>query len=1048
MLRNIIHRPIAVTMILIALTAVGILAFMHIPVSLMPKIDIPLITVQLSNPGASVNEIEQQLVTPMRQRLSQVAGLKEIESQSRMDAGIITLTFEPGANMDLLFIDVNEKIDRAMGSMPEGMNRPKVIKASAMDIPAFYIDIAPRSTNPDPESQSLQMAKTSTLVRNVIVKRIEQLEQTAMVDYSGSVGSEIQVVPDMEKMESLGLTNANIENAIQENNLVLGALNVASGIYRYSIHFDEQILCREDIEQIWIRHQGRMIQMGDICQVIEKPAVRNGIVRSNGKDAITLAVIKQNDARMEDLQQNMNQLMERMAKDYPELTFQITRDQTELLTYSMHNLEWNLVLGALLACVILFVFNGGWRTPLLIIISIPLSLILTLLVFYLMGISLNIISLSGLILGVGMIVDNAIIVIDNIRQRGDVVLGTKEVFMPMLSSVLTTCSVFIPLIFLSGTAGALFFDQAMGVTIALFASLAVASLVVPVYYYSLQRKDKSQGERAKGNAECDKATVTPAQEHRWAERRLLTLYEPGMRWTLRHSGRCLVGFGLAVVCILAISPWIKKERMPEIAHDDALMTIDWNAGIAAEENDRRVCQLLDTQQDHLSGTTSMVGAQEFILSHTRNITGNEAVVYLKAHSAEALDSVKVGVTDWMSQHYPQAKVEFEIAGNIYDIIFQTNKPDLQLRLQRKEGGRPSTEQATLCTQYLQQKWPQTDIQPVATEEVINLSADPERLAYYHVSYSHLYNKVRELIGSSQVYEISSGGQSIPVIVGQERREVEQVLQSAIRTGDGIDVPLSYLVQVQHAINYKRLSAGSEGEYVPISIEHATDATIDEIIQAPLPTAAQQGMDAVKCTLHGNYFEARDMIQELLVVLIVAISLLYFILAAQFESLVQPAIILTEIVIDVCIVMLVLWVMGESLNIMSMIGMVVMSGIIINDSILKVDTINRLYRSGMPLLKSIVTAGHRRLKPIVMTSLTTILALLPFLHRGDMGSAMQYPLSLTLIVGMTVGTLVSLYFVPLIYYIIYARTDRRRRATQSAMMDDNVQSHTPQSVTEP
>ena len=177
---------------------------------------------------------------------------------------------------------------------------------------------------------------------------------------------------------------------------------------------------------------------------------------------------------------------------------------------------------------------------------------------------------------------------------------------------------------------------------------------------------------------------------------------------------------------------------------------------------------------------------------------------------------------------------------------------------------------------------------------------------------------------------------------------------------------------------------------------------------------------VRCSFQGNYFDSREMIRELAMVLIVAVLLLYFILAAQFESLLQPAIILTEIVIDVSVVMLVLWMVGESLNIMSMIGLVVMSGIIINDSILKVDTINRLYRSGVPLLKAVWSAGHRRLKPIVMTSLTTILALLPFLHKGDMGSAMQFPLSLTLIVGMTIGTLVSLFFVPLVYWIVYRK----------------------------
>lgn len=1014
MLSKLIHRPIAVTMVLIALTAVGILAFTHIPVSLMPKIDIPLITVQMSNPGASVSEIEQRLVSPMRQRLSQVAGLKEIESQSRMDAGYITMTFEPGSNMDLLFIDVNEKIDRAMSSMPNDVSRPKVIKASAMDIPAFYIDITPKVTSNDPEMQSLKMAQTSTLVKNVIIKRIEQLPQTAMVDYSGTVGSEIQCIPDMERLEAMGMTTSTIESAIRENNLVLGALSVSSGIYKYNIHFDQQILCREDIENIWLRHQGRMIQLRDLCQVVEKPAVRNGIVRSNGQDAVTLAVIKQNDARMEDLQSGMESLLEHLHEDYPDLEFRITRDQTELLTYSMNNLEWNLLLGALMACIILFAFNGGWRMPLLIIISIPLSLILTLLVFYMMGISLNIISLSGLILGVGMIVDNAIIVIDNIRQRGDVVLGTKEVFMPMLSSVLTTCSVFIPLIFLSGTAGALFYDQAMGVTVALFASLIVASLVVPVYYYSLTPNPSPR----EGSRSFTNLTKTSAQNR--AERLLLKLYEPGMRWTLRHGRACMMGFGCAIVLILALSPLMRKERMPAMDHDDTLMTIDWNSGISTEENDRRLRGVLESVQEHLTATTTMVGAQEFILSHTKDITSSEAVAYLKCRSSEGLDSVQTLINDWMAGHYPDAKVEFAIAGNIYDIIFQTDKPDLELHLQRAAGGRPAPEQTAQSVKFLQREHPEIPIQPVSTEQNLNLTVDPEQLAYYHVGYNQVYGKLREMVGSSQVYEISSGGQSIPVIVGQENRDVEAVLQSTLKTGEGVDVPMSYLVHSGYKTSYKRLSAGSEGEYVPVRIDHAPDKEIEAIMKDPLPQELRSGDDAVKCTFHGNYFEAREMIRELLAVLTVAILLLYFILAAQFESLLQPAIILTELVLDICIVMLVLWVMGESLNIMSMIGMVVMSGIIINDSILKVDTINRLHRSGMPLLQSVWTAGHRRLKPIVMTSLTTILALLPFLHRGDMGSAMQYPLSLTLIVGMTVGTVVSLFFVPLLYFIMYRK----------------------------
>lgn len=1007
MFKQLLHRPIAVSMVLIAIMAVGMLSLSYIPVSLMPEVDIPYITVQMSKPGASTTEIEQQMVTPMRYQLSQMAGLKEIESQARADMGSIILTFEPGANMDLLFIDVNEKIDRAMNIMPKDMPRPKVIKASVMDIPAFYIDISRRGTDDNDD-----IAQLSRLVRNVITKRIEQLPQTAMVDYSGTVGSEIEIVPDMNKMQSLGITSHDIETAINDNNLVLEALSIVSGIYRYNIHFDSQIISKKDIENIYIRHEGRLLQLKDICRIIEKNGIRSGIVRHNGKNAITIAVIKQNDAQMKDLQDAISTLIKHLQTDYPDLEFNITRDQTELLSFSMTNLKWNLIVGAILACLILFIFNGGWRVPLLIIISIPLSLIITLLCFYILGISLNIISLSGLILGIGMIVDNSIIVIDNIRQRNSVIAGTKEVFMPMLSSILTTCAVFIPLIFLSGTAGALFYDQAMGVTIALFASLAVATIVVPVYFFTLFKNKPydNHGERK-------------------AEKALIHVYKPAMRWTLRHGKWCFVGFAGCVIIIILLFPHMEKKRMPSIAHNDTMMNIDWNEGISTEENDRRTQELLNTAKENIVTTTAMTGVQEFILSHTKDITNNESAIYIKTGDNTTLDSVEQTFHTLMQKKYPTAKIEFNISGNIYDLIFQTDKPDLEIRLQKTDGGRPSVAEARMFTDSIRHMFPETDIQSVATEEILRYIANPEQMALYHISYRQLYNRLKELAGHSKVYEITNGEQSIPIIISQEKINSNDLMQKTIRNEEGIDIPLEYIVKETKEENFKRLSAGSEGEYYPVIIEKTSDKTAREII-----SYAEQlhniSLQNIRPSFHGNYYESRQLVSELTLIFAVAILLLYFILSAQFESLLQPFIILTEIVIDICIVLLTLWAIGESINIMSMIGLVVMSSIIINDSILKVDTINHIYRSNkrISLLKSIIIAGHRRLKPIIITSLTTVLALLPFLTKGDMGSILQFPLSITIIVGMIAGTTVSLFFVPLVYFVIYRKKKTNHKVT--------------------
>ncbi|WP_027450771.1 efflux RND transporter permease subunit [Xylanibacter brevis] len=1010
MLRKLIHRPIAVSMIVVAVMVVGIVALRHIPVSMMPQIDIPRITVQMSNPGASVTEIEQQLVGPMRQQLAQVAGLKDIESVSRMDIGTITLSFEPGADMDLLFIDVNEKVDRAMNGFDRQVSRPKIIKASVLDIPAFYVDITTANDKGDDSATSEQkLAQLSKLVRNVILKRFEQIPEVAMVDFSGTVGVEIQCVPDMDKLSAMGIGVEDIERTIRDNNITLGALSVVNGIYRYSVHFDAQILSKEDIENLYVRHGDRMARLKDICEVKEHAAVRNGIVKSNGKDAVTMAVIKQNDAQMEVLKEHVEELMEQLRTDYPDIELVVNRDQTELLSYSISNLEWNFALGALLACLILFVFNGGWRTPLLIIISIPLSLVLTLLCFYLFGITINIISLSGLILGVGMMVDNAIIVIDNIMQRKDAVRGTGEVFVPMLSSVLTTCSVFIPLIFLNGTTGALFYDQAMGVTMALAASLLVAAMVIPVYFHNLYLRKGLRG----------KKRVTPG------ERLLMRWYVPMNQWTMRHGKLCLSFFGIAVVLIAVLFPFVKKERMPYIEHSDALMVIDWNAGISGHENARRTDEVLQVARQSMTATTAMMGTQEFVLSHTEDITGSEAIVYFKTESKEALDSAQTAMSQYLAKHYPKAKVEYKVAGNVYDAIFQTDKPDLEIRLQNVDGGRPSVALAREMTVDLHRTFPDVGIQPVAVEENLQYVADLEQLAFYHVSYQQLYSRLHQLLGGNKVHEISIGTQMVPIVVGQDSRLADVVMQSTIANSENVEIPISFLVKERRVENYKRLHASIDGEYYPVSIEHADDKTVGRMMKHCDNICGDKN-SKVAVGYKGNYFESRQMIGELAVVLLVSLLLLYFIMAAQFESLLQPFIIISEVVVDVSVVLLVLFACGESLNIMSMTGLVVMSGIVINDSILKVDTMNRLYRSGHTLLHAVVEAGHRRLKPIVMTSLTTILALVPFLHRGDMGSALQFPLSLTLTVGMVVGTLVSLFIVPLEYYVIYHLKDRKKK----------------------
>jgi Cation/multidrug efflux pump len=496
MVKNLIKRPIAVTMCIIAILILGGVAISMLPVSLMPNVDIPQITIQISNPGANARDVNDNLIQPIRNQLTQLSDIKEMRCEANNGGGIIFIEFEYGSNLDYNFIEVNEKIDRAYSSFPKELERPKVIKASATDIPAFFIDLTIK------EGSKKSFMELSKFAKEVISKRIEQVEQVALVDVSGIQGTQILIEPYIEKIKSLNISVENLGDAIVSSNVSLGNLTIKDGYYQWNVRFDSQINSKEDVEKIVLKINDRVYKFNDLAKVSIEEATPKGMVRSGDKRSVTFAVIKQNDAQMSDLKNQLNKLINNFNNEYKDINFTVSRNQTELLDYSINNLKSNIIVGAILAVLVIFFFLKDFKSPMLVVITIPLSLVISLLALYLLGISINIISLSGLILGIGMMVDNSIIVIDNITQYWErfrykdldkaIVKGTVEVITPMLSSVLTTCSVFIPLIFLSGIAGSLFYDQAMGVTVALFSSFFISIIVIPVYYRIFYKKSNKR----------------------------------------------------------------------------------------------------------------------------------------------------------------------------------------------------------------------------------------------------------------------------------------------------------------------------------------------------------------------------------------------------------------------------------------------------------------------------------------------------------------------------------------------------------------------------
>ena len=1010
MFKTLIQRHIAVTMVLIAVRVLGIVAIKKLPVSLVPDIDIPQITVQVTSPDRSARELNETMLNGLRSELVQVPHLTDITCTARDGSGLIQMTFEYGADADYVFIDVNERVDNAVSSWRGNEERPTIARASATDIPAFFVNVSLKNG----DAAGLRFLEMSDFTRQVIVRRLEQLPEVAMVDISGQVFPQLLVIPDMEKLRAIGIDENQLSSAIQGANVRLGNLSIRDGEYRFNVRFESTVVTREDVENVYIKIRDRVYQIKDLAEVREEQQKAKGMVTSDGHQCVTLAVIKRTDARMADLRKGISKLMDTFTHDYPDMDFTVTRDQTELLDYSINNMIKNLLFGALFACLIIFFFMQDVRSPMLVVITIPTALILSFLLFYVIGITINIISLSGLVLGLGMMVDNSIITIDNITQRWQkgepladaCVYGTQEVFTPMLSSVLTTCAIFLPLIFMSGIAGALFYDEAMAVTITLVSALIVSVLVIPVFYYLFYR-----------NQPC----FTP---NRFIQKisvgGMTSGYERIMSWFFRHRGVMWCIFGVSLLVIGVLFKGLDKQKLPALSHSDTLVNIEWNERVSVEENNSRCEKIVAQFPDLVEQYTSMTGAQQFALSHTRETGISEAIIYLKAGSVNDIKEIESRVADFIHSNWREAVCTTQASGNIFDMLFSEKEAPVVARLKCSDGKTPEPDQLTTLLFDIRDALPGITVQPAEWNEYIELVTDPEKLALYNVSFSQILGYLQNSMNASSVLRISKGDISMPVVIGVGEKEARDLIQGSYIETSGGRVPLEILLKETRNRDLKQITSGVDGEYYPLVLDvkgreaRRAMETIQNVVRQD---------DRFDVSFTGSYFSNREMIKELCMVLLVSILLLFFILAAQFESLVQPFIIMSELIIDIFAVLAVLWLFGESLNLMSMIGMVVMCGIVINDSILKVDTINRLREKGFGLKHAILEAGSRRLKAIVMTSLTTILAIAPFLVRGDMGSDLQYPLSLALISGMIAGTFVSVFFVPLAYYVIYKKSDR-------------------------
>ncbi|GGZ34274.1 cation transporter [Echinicola pacifica] len=1006
MVRFLLRRPIAVTMVFLALMVFSLLALTRLPVSLLPPIDVPQIVLKVSYPNSSPESIEQNVLRPIRESLLTLNGLEEMESKAGSEVGTIRLQFDFGTSMNLSYIEVNEKIDRLTNSLPTDLPRPQVIRINTNDIPMVRIQVIPK--------EGTDYAEVTRLTENVLRKRIEQIQGISLVDINGKQERVITIAPYKERLAALGMTEQNIINAIKSGNQDLPGISVKDGQYRYYLRLATRVDRPEDIKALPVRGPGvTAVPLGNLARVEYEMGEALGYHLFGQNEGLVVTVHKQAAAKMNELMEQITASVRLFETDYPQVSFAMTQDQSTLLRAGINNLQSSLLFGGMFAFGVLFIFMGNYRLPLIIGISLPTSLLISFLVFYAAGISINVISLSGLALGLGMLIDNAIIVLDNIsrkRQEGlelfeACVQGVMEVMSALISSVLTTLAVFVPLIFMSGVSGALFYDQAVAIAAILFVSLLVAFILLPLLYRVLFASKSSHFLK-----EDSLFYSKVRQMYKWAYGKVMA--------------RRLVNFIVLLALIplfLGLGLVMPTEGLPPIEKTDAVMEVDWNEPIGVVENKKRIRLLIAELDGEYVQAEADIGLRQFLLFDGENSV-QQATLYLDFLDSEKKDDGMEKLEGLMAQRYVSAVVTIRDAPNAFDQLFASDRPLLEMRWKDLHSKKPvpSEDLEPWLADLPVQGW--TKGPGLQEESAVLFRVDLEKMSLYGVPMSTLTTAIERLFGQYSIDEIKHFSEVTPILLAGNKADFREILRRNELVGtDDKSYALENFVKVSYEDHYKYVTSDKSGIYQSVEF---TDRESTGKIDLLKTWAKSHGLSS---SFAGQYFADQENIRQLMSILGVAILLLYFILAAQFESFVQPLIVIFTLPLGLGGALMVLWMTGSSLNVMAAIGLVVMLGIMVNDAILKIDTINRLRQKygkmslgqtkEQILNKAMFEAGEVRLKPILMTSVTTILALLPVVFSSGLGADLQRPLVYSVIGGLTIGTLTALYFVPLAYWFL-------------------------------
>ncbi len=1018
-----IRRPVTVLMASLIAILLGAIAFVEIPVDLMPEVVYPTISVRAEYAGVAPEEMETLVVRPLEEAFSAAPGVEEISSSVYEGRCYVSIRFEYGTNMDEAANELRTRLDRRRRYLPEDMEPPTMYKYDSAQYPILYLTVS---------ANDMDAKQLRHFVEKQLQYRMERAPGVAAFSIRGGLRREIHVDLDLKKLRALDLSIASVVQIVRQENINRPVGPMDEGRFEVLLRTMGEYQNLDQIRDLVVTTRNNVpVYMRDIATVEDSHEEETYLVSVDGDPAVRMYVYKQSGANTVEVSEALWDEVERIHKDHPNISIEKTKDSADFIKASISNVQNATLQGAGLAVLVLLFFLRSFSTTAIIGVAIPISVISTFALMHFNGFTLNTVSFGGLALGVGMLVDNAIVVLENIyRHREDgkdrfhaALAGSSEVATAITASTLTTIAVFVPVLFIGGMSAETFKQLAYVVSFALLCSLVVALTVAP--------------------ALCSRFLGgKPADSDGGFQGWLARAYGSVIDWALSHRAVVVVCSFALFAGALYMIPLIGVELQPAVDEGEIRINVELEPGTRVEVTDVLMNRLYNLTRENFSEIKTIMltaGGGSSGRSGSGGHLGEMRIQLQDRASRQRTAAEVASALRPMLQVEPGMMVKTRISSGMFSRRGGGDDSDrlsIQIRGHDMDAGMEYAKQVRDAMGRIPGiAEPQISQRPGMPEMLIHV--DRPLAASMGLNVSEIADTLETAIGGRRTSMYREDGDEYNILVRlreEDRLKLPQIGAVPLATPIGRTIPAESVVQLERQEGPTYISRIDQQRIISVNGSLDGDRDLGSVVadmeaslrQVPRP----EGFDIV---FGGEYEEQQEAFRELTFASLLALALVYMVMASQFESMRDPFIILFSVPLATIGVVLMLLLTETTFNMQAFLGVIVLVGIVVNNAIVLVDYMNLLLREhGLSLREAVITAGSRRLRPILMTTITTVLGLGPMALGVGEGSELQAPLARTVIGGLTASTMITLVFIPVVYYTL--ESWRRRPAAEPGLAD--------------